>query len=150
MKEKSIYVLTISEFFPSTHVKAGLSTDFVNAISKLIKIHTIRSNYELWKKRADKINNGEAILSVRCWTGKPYQSKQREVFSFEKIGVEKLQRDNLLGWFIDDVDSDYTTKDFAKNDGLSVEDFKEWFKGKNFNEPKAIIHFTNFRYAVNY
>ena len=67
-----------------------------------------------------------------------------------KIGVEKLQRDNLLGWFIDDVDSDYTTKDFAKNDGLSVEYFKEWFKGKDFNEPKAIIHFTNFRYSTSW
>lgn len=142
---KKTYVLTISEFFPKTHPKSGLPTGFINAISRWNKIHTIRGNYELWAKRAEKINKGEAVLSVRCWTGKPYNSKQREIFVFEKIGVEKIQRD-MLGWFINDIDSDYTIKDFAKNDGLSVEDFKSWFRGNNFSEPKAIIHFSNFRY----
>jgi hypothetical protein len=141
------YVLTVSEFFPKTHNKAGLPTGFINAISKCGKIHTIRANYDLWKKRADKINRGEAVLSVRYWTGKPYNSKQKEVFVFEKIGVEKLQLD-MLGWFIDDIDSDYATKDFAKNDGLSEEDFKQWFKGQDFSKPKAIIHFSDFRYSI--
>ena len=143
MKKK--YVLTVSEYFPKIHPKAGLPTGFVSAIAKYDKIHTIRANYELWAKRAEKINKGEAILSVRCWTGKPYNSKQREVFVFEKIGVEKLQLD-VLGWFINDVDSDYTITEFSKNDGLDVEDFKSWFKGQDFAEPKAIIHFSNFRY----
>lgn len=114
----------------------------------------MRGNYELWAKRAKKINKGKARLSVRVWSGKPYNSKQREVFAFEKIGVEKVQLD-VLGWFIDDVDSDYTLEDFAKNDGLSVEDFKSWFKPKEsilgavsyFREPMAIIHFTDFRYG---
>lgn len=139
------YVLTISEYFPKKHSRSGEETKFVNLIAVWSKIHTIRGNYELWAKRAEKINKGEAVLSVRCWTGKPYNSKQREVFVFEKIGVEKLQLD-VLGWFIDDIDTDYHLEDFAKNDGLSVEDFKEWFKGDNFCEPKAIIHFSNFRY----
>lgn len=121
-------------------------TGGLNAISIFSKIHTIRANYELWKKRSEKINKGEAVLSVRYWTGKPYNSKQREVFVFEKIGVEKIQLD-ALGWFIDDIDSDYTTKEFAKNDGLSVEDFKSWFKGCDFSKPMAIIHFSDFRYA---
>ena len=141
-----VYVLTVSEFFPKTHPKAGLPTGFINAISAGTKIHTIRANYELWLKRAEKINKGEAVLSVRCWTGKPYKSKQREVFAFEKIGVEKLELDGL-GWFIDGTDSDYKTSDFATNDGLSKEDFSAWFKGYDFSNPMAIIHFSNFRYA---
>jgi hypothetical protein len=140
------YVLTVSEYFPKTHIKAGQETNFINLIAKWAKIHTIRGNYELWAKRAEKINKGEAVLSVRCWTGKPYNSKQREVFVFKKIAVEKVQFD-ALGWFINDIDSDYKLSDFAKNDGLSVEDFKAWFKGQDFAEPKAIIHFSNFRYA---
>lgn len=140
------YVLTVSDFFPKTHNKAGLPTGFINAISRLNKIHTIRGNYELWAKRAERINKGYAVLSVRYWTGKPYNSKQREVFVFEKIGVEKLQLD-VLGWFINDIDSDYTIKDFAKNDGLSEDDFKSWFKGQDFTKPKAIIHFSEFRYS---
>jgi hypothetical protein len=141
------YVLTVSEYFPKGHIKEGQETKFVNLIARLDKIHTIRGNYELWAKRAEKINRGEAVLSVRCWTGKPYNSKQREVLVFEKIGVEKLEFDKLLGWFINDIDSDFTLKDFAKNDGLSVEDFKSWFKGQDFTKPKAIIHFSEFRYC---
>ncbi len=144
---KKTYVLTISEVFPKTHKKAGLPTGFISAISKLNKIHTIRGNYELWAKRAEKINNGEAVLSVRYWTGKPYNAKQREVFVFEKIGVEKIQWDGLLGWFVNDEDcDDITVSELAKNDGLSTEDFKDWFKGQTFTEPKAVIHFSKFRY----
>ena len=144
-KDKITYVLTVSEFYPKTHPKAGLPTGFINAISSFKKIHTIRGNYELWAKRAEKINKGDAVLSVRCWTGKPYNSKQREVFVFEKIGVEKIQFD-ALGWFIEDIDSDFTIKDFAQNDGLSEDDFRSWFKGQDFRQPKAIVHFTEFRY----
>ncbi len=140
------YVLTISEYFPKGHIREGQETKFINLIAKWHKIHTIRGNYELWSKRAEKINKGDAVLSIRCWTGKPYNSKQREVFVFEKIGVEKLQLD-VLGWFINDIDSDYTIEDFAKNDGLSEEDFKSWFKGQDFTKPKAIIHFSDFRYS---
>lgn len=147
MTKKKVYVLTISEFYPATHIKAGLPTGFINAISAKTKIHTIRSNYQLWAKRAEKINKGEAVLSVRYWTGKPYNSKQQEVFVFDKIGVEKIQYDPLLGWFINDIDSDYKTKDFAENDGLSREDFVEWFKGKHLTDPKVIIHFSEFRYC---
>lgn len=37
-----------------------------------------------------------------------------------------------------------------KNDGLSLEDWQEWFKGHEHDtvhdNPLAIIHFTNFRY----
>lgn len=142
---KKTYVLTISQYFPKTHKRLEEETGFIRSIANHVKIHTIRANYELWKKRADKINAGEARLSVREWTGKPYQSKQREVFVFEKIGVEKLQLD-ILGWFIDDCDNDVDTSILAKNDGLSTEDFKEWFKKYDMKKPLAIIHFSDFRY----
>lgn len=88
---------------------------------------------------------------MRIWTGAPYKSKQQEVKRFynddSHIGLEKLENSPPLGWFIDDVDSDFGMKDFAPNDGLSLPDFKEWFKDVKPNEPYAIIHFTNFRYG---
>jgi hypothetical protein len=34
----------------------------------------------------------------------------------------------------------------ANNDGLSLKDFKDWFKGYDLSQPMAIIHFTKFRY----
>jgi hypothetical protein len=46
---------------------------------------------------------------------------------------------------IDGVERGYVT-DIPQNDGLSPEDFKEWFKKYDLLEPMAIIHFTKFRY----
>lgn len=142
------YVLTVSKTFPSYHAKAGQETDFIQLIARGHKLHTIRGNYELWKKRFEAIEKGEALLSVRQWTGVPYRSPQTELFKYYKsngIGVQKLQLD-ILGWFVDDIDSDVKTKDIAENDGLSLDDFKEWFKETDMKEPMAIIHFTSFRY----
>lgn len=34
----------------------------------------------------------------------------------------------------------------AANDGLSLSDWREWFKGYDLTKPMAIIHFTPFRY----
>ena len=36
--------------------------------------------------------------------------------------------------------------DLAKNDGLSLTYFTDWFKGYDLSKPMAIIHFTKFRY----
>jgi len=141
------YVLTVSKYFPAKHPKAGGVTKFFDKIYFHEKIHTIRANYDLWKKRIDEVNKGNAIISVRQWTGKPYNSKQEEKFQLtkDKVGIQKL-RLNPLGWFIDNIDSDVTTKEIAKNDGLNYEDFKDWFKKYDLSKPMAIIHFTDFRY----
>ena len=143
----STYVLTVSELFPKTHKKAGKPTGFPLAIKHYDKIHTIRGNYELWEKRFKKINEGKAILSVRVWSGKPYQSKQHEIFKYDnthKIGLQKLE-DPTNFVFASVEGKKVNWEDIAKNDGLSFEDFCEWFKVRN-NSPMAIIHFTDFRY----
>lgn len=140
------YVLTISQVFPSKHPRKGEITGFVNKIARMEKVHTIRDNYELWKYRADEINADRAVLSIRVWSDKPYRSKQREVFVFERIGVQKIER-TVLGTFIDDMDSDVTIHELAKNDGLKIEDFRAWFKGAwKPDTPKVIIHFSQFKY----
>lgn len=143
------YVIMISEFFPAGHDKAGQPTGFPLSIKFYDKIHTIRSNYELWKKRFEKVEKGLAWISLRVWSGKPYRSKQLEIFRYNKsseIGIQKLQLDPALGWFIDDIDSDVKTEDLAENDGLSLPDFKSWFKKYDLTKPLAIIHFSGFRY----
>jgi len=143
------YVLTVSEKFPKTHSRAGQETNFVSAIKSGIKIHTIRGNYDLWKKRFDNIYACNAYLSIRTWSGVPYKTPQIERLKLypiqTKIGIQKLQF-TPLGWFIDDVESDICLKIIAGNDGLSYSDFKEWFKGNDFSKPMAIIHFTETRY----
>jgi hypothetical protein len=150
------YVLTVSEFFPKTHNKASLPTGFINAISKKWKKHTIRGNYVLWLKRFKKINEGKAVISVRSWSGKPYRSTQTEHFVFDKddkIGLEKIEFDDdkddvpCLRYPLINNNSQPSIFSVAENDGLSLQDFKEWFKNYDLNEPMAIIHFTSFRYC---
>lgn len=153
------YVLTVSEKFPKTHPKSGEPTNFPLSIKHYDKIHTIRGNYDLWAKRFEKINAGEAVLSVRVWEGKPYNSKQREIFRYDyrrKIGIEKLNmdtfdvgRDDNNDVFLNfEVSKTMVSADLlAKNDGLSYEDFENWFKGYDFSKPMAVIHFTDFRYG---
>ena len=149
------YVITVSEFFPKTHNKSGLPTGFIDKIGSKIKKHTIRGNYELWKKRIDEIQKGNAVLSVRYWTGKPYNSKHKEVYVFGKdsgIGIQRLtfKDKEFLGEIAISPDYDiwhsYTVKNLAKNDGLEYEDFKEWFKNYDLSESLAIVHFTAERY----
>ncbi len=144
------YVLTVSEFFPKTHNKATLPTGFINSISNKSKKHTIRGNYELWEKRFEKINDGKAVLSVRYWSGKPYNSKQIESFVFDRedgIGIEKILFDDYLySCKIEDDRFSFGSNMIAENDGLSPNDFENWFKGYDFSKPMAIIHFTKFRY----
>lgn len=151
------YVLTVSEFFPKTHNKSGLPTGFIDKIGSKIKKHTIRGNYPLWRKRIEEIQKGNAVLSIRYWIGKPYNSKQKEVYVLDKnsgIGVQALYFDfnRILEPFISSEDSKdkiqtyLSTHEIAKNDGLNYPDFAEWFKGYDLNEPMAIVHFTDERY----
>ena len=146
------YVLTVSKQFPKTHKRSGYSTGFVESISKLFtneskKIHTIRGNYDLWKKRADKINEGKAVLSIRYWSGKPYNSKQVEICVLEKVGLQKILFDDYLySCLVDDKRCSVSSDFIPENDGLTMDDFEDWFKGYDFTKPMAIIHFTNFKY----
>jgi len=148
LKKMITYVLTVSQKFPTTHKKSGKSTGFPLAIKHYDKIHTIRGNYDLWAKRFEKINAGMAILSVRIWEGKPYASKQLEIFKYNythKIGIEKLE--DPTNFVFAPIEGKQINWDLvAKNDGLSFEDFCEWFKVRS-NSPMAIIHFTDFRYS---
>lgn len=159
------YVITISETFPKTHKRAGQETDFLTSIKNGDKIHTIRGNkngtsYTRWVKRFEKINAGKAVLVLKVWEGKPYgkDSTQKEVFRFDKshgIGVERLEFfENqfdipCINYPLINNYEEPTIETIAKNDGLSLVDFKEWFKTYDLTQEMAIIHFTAFRYAKN-
>lgn len=155
------YVLTVSRFFPATHKRKGEETFFVDKIlagqtidsNMWKKIHTIRANYELWAKRIKEVQEGNAILSIRYWSGKPYNSKQVEVCQLDNksgCGVQMIQFQKWFfntNWIVGQAEfPDQLLSIVTKNDGLSLEDFKEWFKGYDLSKPMAIIHFTSFRY----
>lgn len=131
------HVLILSEYFPKTHPKAGLETYFFESILHKVKKHTIRENFDYWEPKIKEVQEGKAVLSLRKWTGKPYNSKQVEVFRLTKedgVGIEETAK--------------YPSTDLAQNDGLEMADFMDWFKGSDWSQTKAIIHFTPFRYGI--
>jgi len=157
--------LMVAQYFPKTHPKAGIATyfepkiranDILDEMCKYWdpKLHTIRNNYELWKRRIDRVNEGGAVLELRYWEGRPYHTNQITFKTLKQgeVGIQKLQR--KITTLVDDrhyvIDGDtkpnLKTETLAKNDGLGVYDFIDWFVGGFGVEPKAIIHFTKFRY----
>ena len=173
------YVIMLSKQFPATHPKAGAPTGFVENVAfkthleldKALggyrnvqgsKLHTIRANYDLWEKRIEQVQKGEAILSLRYWTGKPYASKQEEFAKLKDkdgVGIQLLEFGKAYNSKTEKWDGEYdlnlaTVDDacyvspeaLAKNDGLSLKDWRDWFKNYDLSKPMAIIHFTKYRY----
>ena len=150
------YVLMIARTFPATHIDKGMPTFFKEKIEKLLKSHTLRSNYGYWKKRIDNVNKGLAYISLREWEGKPYKSDKIEIkrlyaggIGIQSIVIDKLGKDRLVVSAIDGVFKGVSPTTVANNDGLSFKQFYDWFfptKSKHDRFEGAIIHFTNYRY----
>ena len=159
------YVIILSRNFPAKHPRKGEPTNFdtqiLNAVLSAhnmncilpkygMKLHTIRSNYDLWEKRFEKIEEGKAALSIRYWTGKPYHSKQTEICKLTKddgIGLQMMQFYNgCLQQPILSSGMTIRAETLAQNEGLSFESWKDWFRKCDLSKPLAIIHFTKFRY----
>ena len=152
------YRLVVSRTFPDKHSRKGDETKFVEKIIGQIKIHTIRSNFDIWAKRIEKVQRGQAVIELYHWSGKPYQSNQIVFATLDKdsgCGVQALifperhiSDANVCGdeypnptWY-----KGVLSSELAKNDGLSLDDFKEWFKDYDLSKTMVIIHFTKFRY----
>lgn len=158
------HVLIVSRYFPKTHPKSSQDTNFIENIFELLKIHTIRGNYDLWEKRIKEVQEGKAVLSVRYWSDKPYRSKQVELCQFNQnsnIGIQELHyvkkktftipeqtihEDTILIYNRFSTHEIFSVELIAKNDGLNETDFKNWFKDVDTFDKMAIIHFTEFRY----
>lgn len=150
-------VLILSRLFPLYHSKKRERTNFRANLENGIKIHTIRANYDQWKHNLDKVIDGDFICSVREWTGRPYNSKQKEfkTYTGKQIGYQRITMtydpatDELKA--IVDGKPVWDIHSLAQNDGLPLRDFKEWMFGAKKTAHKQIftgiiIHFTNFRY----
>lgn len=149
VKKKACYVLMLSEVFSKTHPKAGQKTHFIEQFNNGQKIHTIRENYELWKKRFEKIEKDEAYISVRKWENplKPYRSKQiiiKDLHKSDGIGLGRIQK-TAIGMSIDGIIGHKVDK-ISKNDGLEIEDFNLWFRHVELLKPCALIYLNDFRY----
>lgn len=143
--------LMISNEFPVTHKRAGESTGFKEKILCGSKVHTIRNNYDWWHDKAVMINSGEMELCLKSWIGRPYHTKQEQWLTLSSIGIQKIRMEydaeqNHILAFVDE--KQVPVQMLALHDGLSVEDFIDWFfygsKGSTFEG--VVIHFTKLHY----
>lgn len=137
-------VLTVSRFFPAYHPRKGEPTYFVEKILRGLyelrdtvkpmmdmdvwancvpKRHTIRESYR-WRE-------GEWV-SLRVWSDKPYKSKQIEFAQIQLKQVIPVTIFNVRGEMSLKISGEDKPSELietvAKNDGLTLEDFKAWFK----------------------
>lgn len=151
MIKKKTAVLMLSKQFMAGHSCAGEPTGFVDKIKAGTKLHTIRENYDYWAKKAEKINAGEMELSIRVWEGKPYNSRQVEVARLDKLGVQQMEAcygstDAVPQIWIDGKEYLGDIEHIARNDGLSYEQWVNWFFQKSNTFEGVILQFTDFRY----
>lgn len=145
-------IVSLCRVFPKGHRKAGEATDFEDKVKDGRKIHTIRYNgNDVWTKRYKDIMEGRKYLSLRQWTGRPYNSEQMEIAKVEKIGLQKVTMTYSSGDSLPKVWIDGKPQDIeavAKNDGMTVEEFVEWFFGNSKENifEGVVIQFTDFKY----
>lgn len=148
----------LSKEFFKDHPKSGNLTGFDAKLRDGSKKHTIRGNVELWEYRAKEINAGRAVLSVRQWSGKPYEKDSHQI-EIERLSVVNTQRISMY-WPLSpfNLPTVYVQNPgekakylnigtVAANDGLSLADFISWFKlqrGQPYHG--VVIHFTDMLY----
>jgi len=125
--------------------RISFNPQFVNKKSNDLidgKIHTIRENYEYWKRFEGK------EVALFTWEGKPYHSKQK-VFCVKRImSVQEIWYG--FGFFREPKTMKPLMNNalLAINDGFeNLDDLFLWFANGSYKPGKmAILHFTDFRY----
>lgn len=136
--------LVIENRFPKFHKREGENTNFEEKILDGRKKHSVQSNFSKWNGKFHKIKEGSAKLSVETWTGIPYNSERFVILEMEDAVIQSLEFKK--GKYLVDGTTEISLEELATNDGLKLDDFRDWFKV--FPADKmAIIQFDkNFKY----
>ena len=150
-------ILILARTFSRRHHRAGQETRFAESVTQGTKIHTIRSDYDLWSHNIDKVRNGNFFLSLRQWQGESFRSKHIEVkelkttVGYERIILECDPDTRALTATINGTPY-HDIELLAHNEGLTYDDFVDWFFGQGIYRTRfkgIIVHFTDFRYNSN-
>lgn len=153
-------VITFSRQFPKGHQNEGEPTYFVEKlilgfpefeqtqpVFDTLHLEGLGNLDKLWAKkhtirRGKRFKEGD-MFSPRVWLGKPYTSKQFAIapdiqivktydFDIDEFGTISSSIIGAKGYY--DI-----MKEVAKNDGLYLDDFEDWFKLK---KPKPMKPFN--------
>lgn len=147
MNEMKKIVLTLCKVFPATSMYAGEPTGFEEKLKSGKKIHTIRANRKgIWDRLHRDIVSGKKFLCVREWTGRPYNSEQREYARYDEIGLQHVEMFRSTPMVCKVDGRDVPVEELAANDGLTYDQFMDMIFGNEDYFSGVIIHFTDFRY----
>lgn len=135
-------VITLSRTFPDYHPRAGEPTYFVEKVLTSLRLpyydeernfnprlylnsvepkgHTIRAGH--------RFKTGD-MASLRCWSGRSYNSKQIILAPDVEVKCWDIRIYLDCGMMKMDLPAGFNglPMDVLKNDGLSLEDFIAWF-----------------------
>ena len=146
-------VLTFSRHYPATHTKKGELTKFPEKIwqglfhplsPRIIELsefirdyHYIFPTQESWKNQTPKLHTIRAgkrwkagdWFSPRVWNGKPRQPGSKHVIIAPDMQLTRVAEITIDWEFNVCIDGVYLTyhNELAANDGLTNEDFHDWF-----------------------
>ena len=136
-------VITFSRFFPAYHPRKGIDTFFPEQILNGLGIglrdvpaafNNLVNDFALMdgSKKHHTIRAGNRWkvgdwFSPRVWSGKPYASKQIEFAP--PIEIKKIWSFvcNEGYFYVNGGKVDVTSSDIPANDGISSDDFLNWF-----------------------
>ena len=146
----------------STVFQEGKPTGFKESFLQGRKIHTLRLDAKgKWAKDIKDVSEGRKFISVRQWTGRPYNSEQIEIgqltegenahgmglqhfaLKWSKVGGKVVASMSVDGHLI-------PISEVAAHDSLSEADFLAMFTDNKQEEgctQGVVIHWTNFRYG---
>ncbi|KAB8153402.1 hypothetical protein EZY14_009220 [Kordia sp. TARA_039_SRF] len=145
LKAKTVNI-PFMKYYAACSSFAGEPTLFEDKIITGKKIHTIRKSYDYWAQRIDSAHKSpDSIYKLSLWSDKPYVSKQYQAqigdaqnLWYMPINFKKLNDEVLM---IDD--QEFPLELIAKNDGLSADIFRDWFKSfVDEDIPSIIIGWT--------
>lgn len=163
-------VITFSRVFPAYHPKKGQPTYFIEKIYAGIadsttdfKIPNDANDYWDWyeyyncvlpKHHTIRAGNRWKVgdkFSPRVWSGKPYNSKQ--IIIAPDIEIKKIWDIKVFdkSFFINGNFCNVDIMDsIIKNDGLSVDDFYDWFEKPLKDSKESIFQIICWNNEIDY
>ena len=141
--------LIIQNTFPDRNSRKGEPTEFRSKIMGGQKTYEVKGQWHKWESKINDVVNRKAVLALKEWAGRPYHSDLiliKELTFMDGVGIEKLDA-GFRGWNVNDKESELPTDRLARGNGMTSDEFNEWFK-EALKTNMCIIHFSEFRYDL--
>lgn len=148
LRKRKPVILDLERYFPDWHGRVGQATHFGSKIFSVSnpKIHALRTDSQRWLGLldCDKKRVGTPLRIV-YYTLREMQTSLILITQVKKMGLQRVVIPDPADEFMLVDGNRVAVADFARNEGLSPEDFRDWYR-RYAADQAIVIHFTDFRY----